>query len=67
VRNAGANRLEPEPAREGALGVLEALPQSPSMLEQAFDVRLELRPVLNQLGEVPRDLGGAARCASLDG
>jgi class 3 adenylate cyclase/tetratricopeptide (TPR) repeat protein len=36
---------------EQALGVLEALPESPSTLEQAFDIRLELRPVLSFLGE----------------
>jgi class 3 adenylate cyclase/tetratricopeptide (TPR) repeat protein len=36
---------------EQALGVLEALPESPSTLEQAFEIRLELRPVLNLLGE----------------
>jgi class 3 adenylate cyclase/tetratricopeptide (TPR) repeat protein len=36
---------------ERALGVLEALPEGRSTLEQAFDLRLELRPVLNQLGE----------------
>ncbi len=39
---------------EQALGVLEALPESPSTLEQSFEIRLELRPVLNQLGEVQR-------------
>ena len=39
---------------EQALGVLEALPESPSTLEQAFEIRLELRPVLSQLGEVRR-------------
>jgi len=39
-----------------ALGALEALPESPSMLEQAFDIRLELGPVLNQLGEIRRVL-----------
>jgi len=39
---------------EQALGVLEALPESPSTLEQGFEIRLELRPVLNQLGEVQR-------------
>jgi tetratricopeptide (TPR) repeat protein len=39
-----------------ALGVLEVLPESPSTLEQAFDVRLDLRPVLNNLGEVRRAL-----------
>ena len=36
---------------EQALGVLAALPESPSTLEQAFEIRLELRPVLVQLGE----------------
>jgi class 3 adenylate cyclase/tetratricopeptide (TPR) repeat protein len=41
---------------EQALGVLEALPESQSMLEQAFEIRLELRPVLVQLGEVRRVL-----------
>ena len=39
---------------EQALGVLEALPENPSTLEQSFEIRLELRPVLNQLGEVQR-------------
>jgi class 3 adenylate cyclase/tetratricopeptide (TPR) repeat protein len=37
---------------EQALGILAALPASPSTLEQAFEIRLELRPVLNLLGEV---------------
>ena len=37
---------------EQALGVLAALPESPSTLEQAFEIRLELRPALTQLGEV---------------
>jgi tetratricopeptide (TPR) repeat protein len=41
---------------EQALGVLEALPESPSTLEQGFETRIELRPVLNQLGEVRRVL-----------
>ena len=41
---------------EQALGVLEALPESQSTLEQAFEIRLELRPVLSQLGEVRRVL-----------
>ena len=41
---------------EQALGILEALPESPSMLEQAFETRLELRPVLHELGEVRRSL-----------
>jgi class 3 adenylate cyclase/tetratricopeptide (TPR) repeat protein len=37
---------------EQALGVLEALPESQSTLEQGFEMRLELRSVLTQLGEV---------------
>jgi len=37
---------------EQALGVLEALPESPSTWEQVFQILLDLRPVLNQLGEV---------------
>ena len=41
---------------EQALGVLEALPESQSTLEQAFEIRLELRPVLSLLGEVRRTL-----------
>jgi len=41
---------------EQGLGVLEALPESRSTLEQAFEVRLELRPALTQLGEVRRAL-----------
>jgi class 3 adenylate cyclase/tetratricopeptide (TPR) repeat protein len=36
---------------EQALGVLKALPESQAALEQAFEIRLELRPVLRQLGE----------------
>ena len=39
---------------EQALGALETLPESRSTLEQAFDIRLELRPVLVQLGELRR-------------
>jgi class 3 adenylate cyclase/tetratricopeptide (TPR) repeat protein len=41
---------------EQALGVFEALPESQSTLEQAFDIRLELRTVLHQLGEPRRGL-----------
>lgn len=37
---------------EQALGILEVLPDSRAALEQAFEIRLELRPVLRQLGEV---------------
>ena len=36
---------------EQTLSTLEALPESRAVLEQAFDVRLELRQVLNVLGE----------------
>jgi len=41
---------------EQALGVLDSLSESRSTLEQAFEIRLELRPVLHQLGEVRRAL-----------
>ena len=62
LRQAGgkaAARSAPLDARgwfEQALGVLETLPESPSTLEQAFEIRLELRPVLNLLDEVRRAL-----------
>jgi predicted ATPase len=36
---------------EQALGTLKVLPESQAALEQAFDIHLELRPVLRQLGE----------------
>ena len=36
---------------EQALEVLKTLPESPAVLEQAFESHLELRPVLRQLGE----------------
>jgi predicted ATPase/class 3 adenylate cyclase len=36
---------------EQALDVLKSLPENQAVLEQALDVRLELRPVLRQLGE----------------
>jgi tetratricopeptide (TPR) repeat protein len=41
---------------EQALEVLTALPDSVSTLERAFDIRLELRPVLNQLGQLRKSL-----------
>ena len=37
---------------EQALGILKALPESRSTLEQGFEIRLELRPGLHQLGEI---------------
>jgi class 3 adenylate cyclase/tetratricopeptide (TPR) repeat protein len=36
---------------EQALDILKSLPESQATLEQAFEIRLELRPVLRQLGE----------------
>jgi class 3 adenylate cyclase/tetratricopeptide (TPR) repeat protein len=41
---------------EQALETLETFPESRSILEQAFEIRLELRPVLALLGEVRRQL-----------
>jgi tetratricopeptide (TPR) repeat protein len=41
---------------EQALGILKTLPESKAALEQAFEIRLELRPVLRQLGEGRRML-----------
>jgi class 3 adenylate cyclase/tetratricopeptide (TPR) repeat protein len=37
---------------EQALDVLKSLPESQATMEQAFEIRLELRPVLRQVGEV---------------
>jgi tetratricopeptide (TPR) repeat protein len=57
LRQAGlraAARSAPHEARawfEQALSIIEILPASPSTMEHAFDIRVELRPVLNQLGE----------------
>jgi class 3 adenylate cyclase/tetratricopeptide (TPR) repeat protein len=62
LRQAGikaAARSAPHDARgyfEQAIGVLAALPESRSTLEQAFEVRLELRGALTQLGEARRAL-----------
>ena len=58
LRQAGlraAARSAPQDARawfEQALALIETLPESPSTLEHAFDIRVELRPVLTQLGEL---------------
>ncbi len=41
---------------EQALGALEQMPESPSTLTQGLEIRLELRVVLNQLGEVRQAL-----------
>jgi tetratricopeptide (TPR) repeat protein len=40
---------------EQALEILKSLPESPATMEQAFDIRLELRSVLRLVGEV-RDM-----------
>ena len=62
LREAGlkaAARSAPHDARgwfEQALGALDALPDSQSTLEQSFEIRLELRSVLGQLGESRRSL-----------
>jgi class 3 adenylate cyclase/tetratricopeptide (TPR) repeat protein len=37
---------------EQALDILKSMPESQAAMEQAFEIRLELRPVLRQLGEV---------------
>ncbi len=50
---------------EQALSLLETLPETPVALEQAFDIRVELRPVLNQLGEVRRTLERLREAESL--
>ena len=52
-RLASARSANAEAAKslERALSLLEALPESKSTLEQGFDLRLELRPALSQLGE----------------
>lgn len=50
---------------EQALSILETLPQNESTLEQAFEIRLELRPVLNQLGEPRRMLDRLREAESL--
>lgn len=62
LRQAGAKaaaRSAPADARvwfEQALGALKRLPENRARMEQAFEVCLELRPVLRQLGEGPQML-----------
>jgi transcriptional regulator with AAA-type ATPase domain/tetratricopeptide (TPR) repeat protein len=48
-----------------ALETLELLPQVRSTLEQAFEIRLDLRPVLIQLGEARRALGSLHEAEAL--
>jgi len=62
LRRAGVRAVERSANREAAacferaLAALAHLPESPSTLEQAFEIHLELRPVLVLLGEVRRAL-----------
>jgi len=53
VKAAARSALQDARGRfEQALGVLEALPEGQSTLEEGFEIHLELRSVLNLLGEV---------------
>jgi DNA-binding SARP family transcriptional activator len=62
LRHAGAKAavrsalLDARAWLEQALAALERLPESRATLEQGFEIRLELRPVLTQLGEIGRTL-----------
>jgi tetratricopeptide (TPR) repeat protein len=51
LASARSANLEAVKSFEQALHLLEALPESRLTLEQGCDLRLELRPVLSQLGE----------------
>jgi class 3 adenylate cyclase/tetratricopeptide (TPR) repeat protein len=50
---------------EQALSVLDSLPESPVVLEQAFDIRLELRHMLVQLGDLQGGLKRLREAAKL--
>jgi class 3 adenylate cyclase/tetratricopeptide (TPR) repeat protein len=52
---------------EQALGVLDSVADSPSMLEERFDIRLELRTVLTLLGESRRALALLREAAAVAG
>jgi class 3 adenylate cyclase/tetratricopeptide (TPR) repeat protein len=73
LRQAGAKAYAHSAGRESrayyeqALSILETLPQNESTLEQAFEIRLELRPVLNQLGEPRRMLDRLREAENLAG
>jgi class 3 adenylate cyclase/tetratricopeptide (TPR) repeat protein len=56
LASARSANLEAANSFERALHVLEALPESQSTLEQGFELRLELRLVLSQLGKGQRML-----------
>ena len=49
---------------EQALDILDALPDSASTLTQRFEVRVELRPLLNRLGEIQRVLEHLQKAAA---
>jgi tetratricopeptide (TPR) repeat protein len=50
---------------DSALSVLDSLPESPVVLEQAFDIRLELRHMLVQLGDLQGGLKRLREAAEL--
>jgi class 3 adenylate cyclase/tetratricopeptide (TPR) repeat protein len=50
---------------EQAVGVLAVLPETPSTLEQGFEIRLELGTVLVRVGEVRRTLENAREAGSI--
>jgi class 3 adenylate cyclase/tetratricopeptide (TPR) repeat protein len=50
---------------EQALSMLESLPEDRGTLEQAFDIRLQLRPVLTMLGDARRVLERLQEAAAL--
>jgi class 3 adenylate cyclase/tetratricopeptide (TPR) repeat protein len=50
---------------EQALGVLESLPESRAVLEQAFEIRMELQLVLSLLAEIRQSLERAREAAAL--
>jgi len=63
-----AARSAPSDARallEQALGIVKTLPQDRATQEQAFDIILELRPVLRQLGEGRQMLEYSREAAAL--
>ena len=60
ARTRSANR-EAVSSFERARSLLETLPESQSTLEQGCDLRLELRPVLLELGRGPRMWSACAR------
>src|SRR5262249_15975930 len=71
LRRAAATALDRFAKREAvacldrALAALEHLPQQKATLEEGFDIRLELRPALNQLGEHGRVLHGLREAGAL--